>query len=201
MPAAARRATCCIRRPAAGAALVRRFALPAVVLAVLVPNALATVFNIAYNRSEIIAHMPGAEPVFWNVQAGINAFAFPLGVALIALADSWPVARAVRLAGRGSGRTVRGRFAGASCWATCRRHSAWRNGCWPGWRFRLRLCAFLGPQPAWFFVRFAVSLALCGLIATVYPFFGVTFLAVRALLPALVRGAASTPTNGRPWNG
>ena len=32
-----------------------------------------------------------------------------------------------------------------------------------------------------------VSLALCGLIAAVYPFFGVTFLAVRALLPPLVR--------------
>ena len=45
----------------------------------------------------------------------------------------------------------------------------------------------LGPQPASFFFTFMVSLVLCGLIAAVYPFFGVTFIAVRVLLPALLR--------------
>ena len=60
-----------------------------------------------------------------------------------------------------------------------------------GLAFPLALCAFLGPQPSWFFVRFVISLALCGLIAAVHPFFGATFLVVRALLPPLMRGAAS----------
>ena len=45
--------------PAGGwRSLVRRFAVPALILTIVLPNALGAVFNIAYNRSEIIAHVP-----------------------------------------------------------------------------------------------------------------------------------------------
>jgi hypothetical protein len=45
--------------------------------------------------------------------------------------------------------------------------------------------------PASAYVHFAVSLALCGLMAAAYPSFTVTFLSVRALYPALVRPGAA----------
>jgi hypothetical protein len=45
--------------------------------------------------------------------------------------------------------------------------------------------------PASAYVHFLASLALCGLIATAYPFFFVAFLSVRVLYPALVRREAS----------
>ena len=56
-----------------------------------------------------------------------------------------------------------------------------------GVAYPVALCAALGIQSVSFFVHFLVSLALCGLIAAVYPFFGVAFFAVRVLVPALIR--------------
>ena len=56
-----------------------------------------------------------------------------------------------------------------------------------GVAFPLTLFALLGPQPPGFFPRFFVSLGLCGLMAAVYPFFGITFVVVRVLLPPLLR--------------
>jgi hypothetical protein len=168
---------------------VRRFAVPAVVLALVLPNALGAVFNIAYNRSEIIAQVPGAEPVFWNVQAAINGIAFPIGIVVMSVL-AWPTARAVRRANEDKSSGV-GDRAGPRRRCIILGDAAavisvveWLLA---GLVFPLALCAFLGPQPFWFFLRFVVSLALCGLIAAVYPFFGVTFLAVRVLLPPLIR--------------
>jgi len=176
--------------PAGGwRSLVRRFAGPALVLALVLPNALGAVFNIAYNRSEIIAQVHGAEPAFWNVQAAINGIAFPLGIALLTVL-ALPVARAVR--GVDAGKPP-----GAGGLAPARRRCLILGEAaaaisvveWllAGLVFPVALCTFLGPQPFWFFLRFVVSLALCGLIAAVYPFFGLTFLAVRVLLPPLIR--------------
>ena len=56
-----------------------------------------------------------------------------------------------------------------------------------GVAYPIALCAFLGLQSLTFFLHFIISLALCGLIAAVYPFFAVTFFAVRVFLPALIR--------------
>ena len=169
--------------------LVRRFAVPALILTIVLPNALGAVFNIAYNRSEIIAQVPGAEPVFWNVQAAINGIAFPLGIALMTVL-ALPVARAVRGVDEGkppdAGGLARAR---RRCLILGEAAAAISVVEWllAGLVFPVALCTFLGPQPFWFFLRFVVSLALCGLIAAVYPFFGVTFLAVRVLLPPLIR--------------
>jgi eukaryotic-like serine/threonine-protein kinase len=100
-------------------ALVRRTALLALVLATLAPNAIGGFLNFAYNRSEIVDHVPGAEPVFLNVQAAINGIAFPLGIVLLVVLV-WPVLRAVA----------------ASSWATWPPAWAWQSGCWPAWHTR-----------------------------------------------------------------
>ncbi len=41
------------------------------------------------------------------------------------------------------------------------------------------------------YLHFCASLALCGLIAAAYPFFGVTWISVRVLYPALLRGQSA----------
>jgi hypothetical protein len=43
------------------------------------------------------------------------------------------------------------------------------------------------------YLHFCASLALCGLIAAAYPFFGVTWISVRVLYPALLRGQSGAP--------
>jgi hypothetical protein len=43
-----------------------------------------------------------------------------------------------------------------------------------------------GSVPPSVYVHFVASLALCGLIAAAYPFFGVSLLALRCFYPALV---------------
>jgi serine/threonine protein kinase len=162
---------------------VRRHGLVLLLLAVIFPNALAALFNIAYNRLAIIARMPGADAVFWNVQAGINSVAFPLGIVIGGLVIL-PVSRAARRGGGGLPPVVR-RCLILGDVAALLSIAEWTVA---GLVYPWCLCALLGPQPPEFFVHFFVSLGLCGLMAAVYPFFAVTFLAVRVLLPPLIRG-------------
>ncbi len=174
-------------RPAPGGwrAFIRRHGLLAMLLMPVAPNALATVFNIAYNRSEIIAHVPGAEPVFRNVQLAINSVAYPAGMAAMGLL-AWRTARAIRMAegDRRDDPAARRRCLVLGDAAALISASGWLLAA-PAFPLGVRLG--LGPQPASFFLSFMVSLALCGLIAAVYPFFGVTFLAIRVFLPTLLR--------------
>ncbi|HVS39777.1 MAG TPA: serine/threonine-protein kinase [Gemmataceae bacterium] len=167
---------------------VRRHGLAVVLLAAIVPNALGAIFNIVYNRSEIIAHIPGAESVFWYVQAGINAVAFPLGVVLLGRA-ALPTTRAARTVAKTSNND--------DLQAVARRRSLVLGDVAAGvslaeWvaagvAFPSTMIALLGPRPPEFFLHFFVSLGLCGLMAAVYPFFGIAFIVVRVLLPALLQ--------------
>src|SRR5262249_34347768 len=62
--------------------LARRFPVTGIVIAAIVPNALAAVFNYFYNSIEIVAHLEHAQDVFWRTQLVINSIAFPLGLGL-----------------------------------------------------------------------------------------------------------------------
>jgi serine/threonine protein kinase len=169
----------------------RRHGFLAVLAAAVAPNILAAVLNLAYNRSEIVARVPGAEPVFQNVEAVINGVAFPVGIIVLGFL-AWPATRAARRANAGlpsePGRltTARRRCVLLGDYAALVSLVLWLVA---GLAYPIGLCAVLGLQSLTFFVHFMVSLALCGLIASVYPFFAVTFFAVRVLLPALIRSA------------
>ena len=142
---------------------------------------MAAIINIAYNRSEIIDRIPGAEPVFQNVEAVINGIAFPVGVILFAILASpvtrgpsgelrriglaaSPLPRTRRLCGRGQLGSL----------AHCRRGVSSGVVQCSGNSIGYILCSLPGIA------------CLCGLIAAVYPFFGVAFFAARVLLPALI---------------
>jgi hypothetical protein len=204
-----------MREPSRGVRrFIARFPLAAVLLVALVPNALAGWFNYAYNKSAIIDQRPDAQRAFWRVQLVINSIAFPAG-AIIACALAWPVVAAARRQIKGTGLISElggGVSSGShridsanpredrrkldlsplSARALALGHYAALIGValWivagPAYPISLRLLkAQLQPID---YVHFCASLALCGLIAAAYPFFGVTWISVRVLYPALLRG-------------
>jgi serine/threonine protein kinase len=187
-----RPATRGLTRPAAGGwrGAVRRHPVATLLLVATVPNVLASAFNIVYNEAEIIARWPESGRAFGRIVPAINGFFFPLGMLVFGLAIR-PVAAAL---GRvragdppgpgelacGRARALRlGTVAAAACTA-----------CWlvAGvlWPVALRAAAGPPPQGGGVYVHFLLSLAVCGLIAAAYPYFLVTFLAVRVIYPALL---------------
>lgn len=161
----------------------------AVVLAGLIPNALAGRFNYVYNNQTII--VPLTERIesfadrFHNVQLTVNLIAFPLGI-LIGVWASWQTLKMLRKgssdadAAEGGSRVLMfGRF--VSLFALV----MWTVSglVFPialGWGNEV-------PGTTSFYVHFFLSLALCGFAAVAYPYFLLTTLATRFFVPAMVR--------------
>ena len=63
-------------------------------------------------------------------------------------------------------------------------------GCWAAagvvWPLALREAAGQPPQGTGVYAHFLLSLVICGLIVAAYPYFLITFLAVRVFFPALL---------------
>jgi len=165
----------------------------------LAPNLLASLFNIAYNGEEIIRHWKAAEAVFCDIIFAVNGVFFPLGIFVYVLVarkvsvgvqkvrageqlDPGELARlrkkCLRLGSVAAGVCV-------SCWIVA-------GIVWP---VALRIIA--GPAPGGLetYIHFMLSLVICGLIAAAYPYFLVTFLAVRVLYPALLHGGLPCPAD------
>ncbi len=205
-----RPATRSLVRPTSGGwrRVARRFPLATIYLIALIPNILASLFNIVYNQTEIIEKWPGAqkiilhEPieqsVFNLIILAVNGVFFPLGL--------WLVARAVRPVARGLRQIQEGTRPNPDDLACLRLRSlrlggitAWVSvGCWAVagavWPVALRAAAGPPPEGPVAYAHFLMSLVVCGLIAAAYPYFLVTFLAVRVFYPTLLgpNGLVST---------
>jgi serine/threonine protein kinase len=169
--------------------LARRFPVTSLVIAAILPNALAGVFNYFYNLREIVEHLEQARDVFWKTQMIINSIVYPLGLGL-ALGLSRPVIRAVRdEAGTAALAADKLRWLRQRClklghlaaWISM---SLWLAAA-PAYPIAIGMA--IGSEPAEAYVHFVASLTLCGLIAGGYPFLGVSCLAVCGFYPALVR--------------
>lgn len=164
-------------------ALAQRWPTTAIVLVALLSNGPAAAFNTAYNVPEVVP--ANAMPTFWLVQGGINAAAFPIGILVLIL-----LARPVRRALGASSPSADRDTMAARIRALAMGHIVavvgiveWiiAGGLYP------TLMHLAGePLSASHYVHFMASLALCGMIAATYPFFGVTFLSVRAFYPKLL---------------
>jgi hypothetical protein len=178
-------------------AWVRRHPVLALLPLGALPNTLASLFNIFYNDGAIIQpwgeKRGGAPEAFQPLMAVINGIFFPLCLALFVW-GVWPVVRALRArgvedgfppaeAGRARRRCLRaGQIAAYVCvagWAVA-------GVLWP---LSLDVAAYRLDKSMLQLtdhVHLLFSLVLCGLFAAAYPFFLVTFLAVRVLYPALL---------------
>lgn len=182
-----RPATRALVRPAPGGwrEVVKRHPFLTLYPAALIPNVLAAWFNAVYNEDAIVQHWPDARQVFKHIVPVVNGIFFPLGTVIFFLA--------IRPVARWPGLTLSPE---QLAWrrARCLRlgtMAAWVCvGCWlvagVVWPVTLRLIAGPPPPPmgAEAYIHFLASLAICGLVAAAYPYFVVTFLAVRVLYPA-----------------
>ena len=155
-----------------------------------IPNLLASVFNISYNRVEIIDKWPHATTVFDPIILAVNGFFFPLGMIVFWLLLR-PVARGLFHSNRAVS-TPANDLAGM-------RQRCLRLGalvaficvmCWSLagllWPVILRLTVGPPTEVPQAYFHLLISLVFCGLIAAAYPYFLVTYVSVTVFYPALL---------------
>ncbi len=174
--------------------VLRRHGMTAVIVATIAPNVVAAVFNYFYNRLEIIESLRHSQDLFWRTQLVINSICFPLGMGL-AVYFTWPIARALTPASQATAkiaalphealRRLRRRCLALGHMAAGISLALWLLAA-PAYPLAL---AWGGVDnvPASVYLHFVASLALCGLIASAYPFFGVACITVCCHYPAFAR--------------
>ncbi|MAR08711.1 MAG: serine/threonine protein kinase [Blastopirellula sp.] len=175
--------------------VLRRFPLFSVLLAIVIPQSVAAIFNAFYNYHEIIAQLSQQhQDSFFGAVNLVNAVVFPCGMIILllfglplhsALADlrggkPTSVAKAKRRA-FGYGDMASG--LGITLWLVA------------GLAFPIVLQVIEGGVSLQVFGHFCVSMLLCGLIGSAYPFLGTTFLMTRVFLPTLMRGEEPAETD------
>ncbi|MEV6772659.1 serine/threonine-protein kinase [Nocardia sp. NPDC051030] len=169
---------------------LRKWLIPLVVLAVGVPNVLASVYNIAHNNTLIVSRLSaGAMHAFTLITAAVNGLFFPIGIALI-----FYLCRRVIVVPRGlrKGRDFDAetlRRARADVLLAGERISMVVFSLWAisGITFPIALWLAAGDIPLRGMVHFVVSIVVCGAIAVAYPFFLVAFYLVRCIYPMFLR--------------
>ena len=167
----------------------RRCAVPIVLLAILIPNALAGWFNVAYNVDRHVENLPeAARAVFWKMVWIVNGILYPLGSALVI----WLTARVVGGLKRMNSSqipSVDEAFAyRRECLRLGERCSMMCLSLWTVAGIAHPLAIRYAHQALGMadMIHWFGSLVICGLISVAYPFFGVTYFAVRSLYPALL---------------
>ena len=154
-----------------------------VMLATVVPNAFAAVFNYYYNRrrSSITA---GLSAGFLADQTTINSIAFPRGSLCDLVARPW---QRQCVASGTTSPSPPTRSARCEKLPAARISQRVSLALWliaaPGYPIALQM--EVGSVPS-AYIHFVASLTLCGLIAAAYPFFAVACLGVCSFYPALV---------------
>ena len=175
----------------------RQFPFSTLAVMALVPNAVAGFFNYVYNRSQIIDRLADADAqaTFWNVVRSVNLVAFSLGIIIIG-SLIWPVVRAVRKIHRGATLEieelpfVRSRALTIGRIAAIVGIAEWLIA---GVVYPVAMQAAGADLSTADHLHFIGSLALCGLIAAAYPFFGITAVSVRAYYPGFIRPGTLAP--------
>lgn len=173
--------------PAEGSlyAQVRRWpVLLTTALIIFVPNGLAGALNYQYNLASMQAGYSELESLFVTVSVWVNCIVFPLG-AVILILFAEPLRRALRAALAGHSATEAGLDA---AWNLGHRAAMIGGFLWfvAGITFPLVL-RWLDPRFDFLGVlEFFLSLVICGGIAWIYPFFGISLVASEIYYPALV---------------
>ncbi|MFD4293572.1 serine/threonine-protein kinase [Rhodococcus sp. NPDC058505] len=168
---------------------LQRWAVPILIAAGVIPNALAGAYNYHHNKTLIIDTLaPLAQRHFEQIQFVINAIAFPTGAIVLLFLCRYPltVPRGLRK-GRGYDTATLAR-ARTDTLLLGDRIAVVVFGLWAiaGLAYPIALQVVAGGIPARAYVHFLGSLLVCGAIAVAYPFFFVAFYAVRYLYPVLL---------------
>jgi hypothetical protein len=164
-------------------AVLRRPLLWLVALAVL-PHLVGSSVNISYNAVRIAGSLSEEQrALFPRLVLAYNAVMYPLCLALACLLLA-PLGRTWKRLARGEeisaaeARRARRRALSFPLWVVALSALGWLPG---GALFPLALHVQAGPLPGEVFQRFLFSFSVSGLIALAYSFFGVQFVALRAV--------------------
>ncbi len=177
----------------------RKWPLLVMVLAIGIPNALASWYNIQHNQTLVVSRLnETAQQSFVVITAGVNLVFFPLGAAMLIYLARFvlSVPRGLRHGRRYDPPTLRRT-----------RHDTLRMGdrvvivafsLWAisGLTFPIALQLAAGDVPGHAVVHFLASLLVCGAIAVAYPFFLVTFYLVRCIYPIFLRHGETSTDDG-----
>lgn len=169
---------------------VRRQPVPALLLAILGPNALAALVNLLYNQQEIISHVPEHAGAFYRAVLLVNGIVFP-GIILFGYFASRRLRQRLQQDLKSassddlSSQPMRQRVLNAGNYAVVIGIVIWLSA---GILFPLLMQLNAGSLNGTVYLHFAISMLLCGAIAAVYPFFFVSFMALRAFYPLLLAG-------------
>ncbi|MDH6679844.1 serine/threonine protein kinase [Rhodococcus sp. LBL1] len=183
---------------------LRPWMIPIVALGVGVPNMLAAIYNYHHNQTLIIDELsPHAQERFVAISQVINGVLFPLGFLLIVY-----LCRHVISVPRG---LRKGRSYDAAALARARADTLLMGdrivmvvfALWlvAGIAFPVALQIAAGGLPHGAYVHFLGSQIVCGAVAVAYPFFLVTFYAVRCLYPSLLPHGITSSSDERRLRG
>ncbi|MBM4540819.1 protein kinase [Rhodococcus hoagii] len=183
---------------------LRPWMIPIVALGAGVPNALAAMYNYHHNQTLIISELSAeAQQRFVEVSRVINSVLFPLGFVLIVYFCRYVISvpRGLR----------KGRTYDAATLARARADTLLMGdrivavvfALWlvAGIVFPVSLQIAAGSIPQGAYVHFLGSQIVCGAIAVAYPFFLVTFYAVRCLYPSLLPHGITSSSDERRLRG
>lgn len=170
-----------------------------ILLAAMLPNIVAGVFNYEYNVAAIIEPLPEVKQEFDWLQKWVNGIAYPIGFG-VTFAVVWPLVsalnrRVTERTGNGSKddrpaflqrRVQRVRVLGMGRFVALLGVCLWTVAglVYPG---VLHWHRENGLELHWH-VHFFSSLLVCGLIAAAYPFFLASMFAVKSVFPRLLTG-------------
>ncbi|MET7768173.1 serine/threonine-protein kinase [Nocardia sp. NPDC005366] len=169
---------------------LRRWMVPLLVLAIGVPNALASLYNIQHNQNLIVDRMTeDAQRTFLIITGVVNSVFFPLGMAVVVYLSRYVliVPRGLRKGRRYDPETLR--RARADSLLLGERAVAIAFALWmlSALIFPVALQIATGEITARSVVHFLASIFVCGAIAASYPFFLATFYIVRCIYPIFLR--------------
>lgn len=166
-----------------------------VALAIIVPNALASIYNIYYNEMQVINLLPDSpRKQFAVITTAVNGTLFPLGTVIFVYLCRHVITvlrglEAGRAYGEDTLRRARRDLLRVGERAVYVAFSLWVLS---GTVFVVGLWLTAGGIPGWSAAHLIASHVLCGAIATAYPFFLITFYAVRCVYPMFLhRGHVS----------
>ncbi|MFD1815158.1 serine/threonine-protein kinase [Rhodococcus gannanensis] len=187
-------------RPGSRRSTAVRWALPIVLASIGIPNLLATGYNYYYNRETIVARLaPAAQQSLDQVHLVIGLIAFPLAALLIVwwCRPAITVPRRVQAGGVVDARTL----------ANARRATldlghrsvivAFAMWLVAGIVYPITLHVVAGGIQGATFSQLVASLAVCGAVAVAYPYFILTYFAVRSLYPVLLAHGEIGSGDGR----
>ncbi|MCA9074565.1 MAG: serine/threonine protein kinase [Planctomycetaceae bacterium] len=179
---------------------LRRWGVWVILMANLLPNALAAWFNNSYVWETIVEHFPDetAKEKFNQLVNVINGTAFPVGILLI-IWLSWRVISGLKTVESGTAPSRDSHGLHRECLRLAERCALVCLALWTiaGFTYPIYMHIQAIPIDTPDAIHWVSSLVVSGLVAVAYPFFGVAYFAVRSIYPAFLHHQAPDETDER----